>query len=123
MGTWVGQTAAMIAAAVRDGTATPQQVGHEHLEQIERLAPEVGALRPDPPGAVRGRDLGALPANAHLASLPLAGVPVAIKDNDRRLLVERASICCARPARRRGNAEPRRSRRTSVSSYLVYPDV
>ncbi len=80
MGTWVGRTASGIATAVRDGSAKPQQVVHEHLDQIERLEPQIGAfvrLRRERSEA----EAEELSARADLGSLPLAGVPIAVKDN------------------------------------------
>lgn len=80
MSRWAGRTAADIAAAVRAKEVTPREVVAEHLARIERLAGRVGAFR-----AVRAEaalaeadEVGARP---DLARLPLAGVPVAVKDN------------------------------------------
>jgi len=77
---WVGRTAAEIAAAVREKRTTPREVVAEHLARIEQLDGRVGAFR-----RVR---TDAAPAEADevadridLAELPLAGVPVAVKDN------------------------------------------
>ncbi|MFF1639816.1 amidase [Streptomyces sp. NPDC058246] len=79
MTTWVGRTAAEIAAAVREKRATPREVVADHLARIERLDHRVGAFRTLRAEAalaeadeLASRDLGAL---------PLAGVPVAVKDN------------------------------------------
>lgn len=77
---WVGRTAVEIAAAVRSGDASARDVVQEHLDRIARLNPELGAF-------VRVRSATALSeaeavdARADRADLPLAGVPVAIKDN------------------------------------------
>ncbi|MFR9799487.1 amidase [Streptomyces sp. MS06] len=77
---WVGRTAAEIAAAVREGRAEPRTVVEEHLARIERLDARIGAFR-----TVRAQaalaEADALAARADLAGLPLAGVPVAVKDN------------------------------------------
>ncbi|MGW1952966.1 amidase [Streptomyces sp. NPDC001920] len=80
MTSWVGRTAVEIAAAVREKRATPREVVAEHLARIERLDGGVGAFR-----LVRGEaalteadEVGSRP---DLAELPLAGVPVAVKDN------------------------------------------
>ncbi|MFE9021159.1 amidase [Streptomyces sp. NPDC007808] len=80
MTSWVGRTAVEIAAAVREKQATPREVVAEHLARIERLDGGVGAFR-----LVRGEaalaeadEVGSRP---DLAELPLAGVPVAVKDN------------------------------------------
>jgi amidase len=78
--TWVGRTVGEIAGAVRAGTVTPQEVTRQHLEQIDRLDARVGAF-------VRVRDekaaaeAEAVAGRADLTGLPLAGVPLAIKDN------------------------------------------
>ncbi|MCX4885455.1 amidase [Streptomyces sp. NBC_00847] len=80
MTSWVGRTAAEIAAAVREKRATPREVVAEHLERIARLDARVGAFR-----VVRGRaalaEADEVASRADLAELPLAGVPVAVKDN------------------------------------------
>jgi amidase len=77
---WVGRTAAEIAAAVREKRATPREVVAEHLARIERLDGHVGAFR-----AVRAEaalaEADEVGSRADLAELPLAGVPVAVKDN------------------------------------------
>lgn len=80
MADWVGQTATDLAAAVRDGKATARQVVQEHLDRITTLDGEIGAF-------VRVRAAAALDeadridARPDRGELPLAGVPVAIKDN------------------------------------------
>lgn len=80
MTSWVGRTAAEIAAAVREKQATPREVVAEHLARIERLDGRIGAFR-----AVRAEaalaEADEVGSRADLAELPLAGVPVAIKDN------------------------------------------
>lgn len=80
MTSWVGRTAAEIAAAVREKQATPREVVAEHLARIERLDGRIGAFR-----VVRAEaalaEADRVGARADLAELPLAGVPVAIKDN------------------------------------------
>ncbi|GAA3815910.1 amidase [Streptomyces chiangmaiensis] len=80
MTSWVGRTAAEIAAAVREKRATPHEVLAEHLARIERLDGRIGAfrrLRAD--SALAEADEVA--DRTDLAELPLAGVPVAVKDN------------------------------------------
>lgn len=73
-------TASEIASAVRAGELRPTEVVRDHLERITRLDPELGAFR-----AVRAEralaEAAELESRADLADLPLAGVPVAIKDN------------------------------------------
>lgn len=80
MTSWVGRTAAEIAAAVREKQATPREVVAEHLARIERLDGRVGAFR-----VVRAEaalaEADEVGSRADLAELPLAGVPVAVKDN------------------------------------------
>ncbi|MGW2830772.1 amidase [Streptomyces sp. NPDC001286] len=80
MTSWVGRTAAEIAAAVREKRATPRDVVAEHLARIERLDGRVGAFR-----VVRAEaalaEADEVASRADLAELPLAGVPVAVKDN------------------------------------------
>ncbi|MDW8808566.1 amidase family protein [Streptomyces scabiei] len=80
MTSWTGRTAAEIAAAVREGRATPREVVAEHLARIEALDGRVGAFR-----TVRAQaalaEADEVAGRADLAGLPLAGVPVAVKDN------------------------------------------
>ncbi|HEU5334240.1 MAG TPA: amidase family protein [Actinocrinis sp.] len=78
--TWIGKSAAQISAAVRAGDASPHDVVSEHLERIARLDPRLSAFRRvRHEEALAEADLVA--ARADLAELPLAGVPVAVKDN------------------------------------------
>ncbi|MER7491993.1 amidase [Streptomyces pharetrae] len=80
MTNWVGRTAVEIAAAVREKQVTPREVVAEHLARIERLDGRIGAFR-----VVRAeaalREADEVGARGDLAGLPLAGVPVAVKDN------------------------------------------
>ncbi|MFF4144121.1 amidase [Streptomyces sp. NPDC001698] len=80
MTNWAGRSAAEIAAAVRERRATPREVVAEHLARIERLDGRVGAFR-----TVRAEaafeEADEVAARGDLAGLPLAGVPVAVKDN------------------------------------------
>lgn len=77
---WVGRTAAEIAAAVREKQVTPREVVAAHLARIQRLDGRIGAFR-----VVRSAralaEADEVGARADLAELPLAGVPVAVKDN------------------------------------------
>jgi amidase len=77
---YVGQTAVGIAAAVRSGQASPSEVLEEHLERIATLDGRLGAFRLLRTEQVRA-EARALEERGDLAGLPLAGVPVAIKDN------------------------------------------
>ncbi|MET8811268.1 amidase family protein [Streptomyces sp. NPDC004549] len=80
MNDWTGRSAAEIAAAVREKRATPREVVADHLARIERLDGRVGAFR-----AVRAEaalaEADEVAARGDLDRLPLAGVPVAVKDN------------------------------------------
>ncbi|MBX9392470.1 amidase [Streptomyces sp. TRM72054] len=80
MTNWVGRTAVEIAAAVQEKRVTPREVVAGHLARIERLDGRIGAFR-----VVRAEralaEADEVGARADLAELPLAGVPVAVKDN------------------------------------------
>ncbi|MGW4750891.1 amidase [Streptomyces chartreusis] len=80
MTSWVGRTATEIAAAVREKRATPREVVAEHLARIERLDGGIGAFR-----VVRAEaalaEADEVASRGDLSELPLAGVPVAVKDN------------------------------------------
>lgn len=75
-----GATAAEIAAQVRSGGIEPREVVRQYLDRIAELDPAVGAFR-----AVRAEqalaEADAVAARPDRAALPLAGVPIAIKDN------------------------------------------
>jgi amidase len=78
--TWVGATAKQIARAVRRGDVTATQVVADHLEQIAISDPSLHAFR-----TVRAAEAIAeaekVDEQEDLANLPLAGVPVAVKEN------------------------------------------
>ncbi|MEV5736199.1 amidase [Streptomyces sp. NPDC052292] len=80
MTSWVGRTAVEIAAAVQAKDVTPRQVVAEHLARIERLDARIGAFRTVRAEAALA-EADEVAARAGLAGLPLAGVPVAVKDN------------------------------------------
>ncbi|MFJ8196494.1 amidase [Streptomyces sp. NPDC096152] len=80
MTSWAGRSAAEIAAAVREKRATPREVVAEHLARIERLDGRVGAFRTVRAEAALA-EADEVAARPDLAELPLAGVPVAVKDN------------------------------------------
>jgi amidase len=76
---WAGRTATEIATAVRHGDVSATTVVEEHLHVISERDPAIGAFRlvreqavDEARGVLKRRDL---------AELPLAGVPVAVKDN------------------------------------------
>ena len=76
---WAGQTAVEIASAVRAGKATAAEVVAAHLAQISAHDPEIGAfvrVR----SAEAAAEAEAVDARADRADLPLAGVPVSVKD-------------------------------------------
>ncbi|MEV6598083.1 amidase family protein [Actinoplanes sp. NPDC051346] len=78
--TWVGATAKQISRAVRRGDTTATQVVADHLEQIAISEPALTAFR-----VVRGGEAiveaEQVDEQEDLANLPLAGVPVAVKEN------------------------------------------
>ncbi len=80
MSAWPGRTAAEIAAAVREKRVTPREVVAQHLARIAELDPDLRAFR-----HVRAERAPAeadeVGARADLDRLPLAGVPLAVKDN------------------------------------------
>lgn len=80
MPTWVGATAKQIARAVRRGDVSATQVVADHLDHIDRTDRELSAFR-----LVRGGEAiveaEKVDEQDDLANLPLAGVPVAIKEN------------------------------------------
>lgn len=80
MTSWIGRTAAEIAAAVREKRTTPREVVAEHLARIERLDGRIGAFRTVRAEAALA-EADEVGSRADLAELPLAGVPVAVKDN------------------------------------------
>jgi amidase len=76
---WTGQTATRIAAAVRARDVTAERVVTEHLAHIAAHDPELGAFVRVRAGAAVA-EAAAVDARPDLADLPLAGVPVSIKD-------------------------------------------
>ncbi|MFK0282906.1 amidase [Streptomyces sp. NPDC090499] len=77
---WAGRTATEIAAAVREQRATPREVVAGHLERIARLDGRIGAFRKVRADAALA-EADEVAARPDLAELPLAGVPLAVKDN------------------------------------------
>jgi amidase len=78
--TWVGATAKQIARAVRRGDTSATQVVADHLDHIAAGDPVLTAFR-----VVRGGEAiveaEKVDEQDDLANLPLAGVPVAVKEN------------------------------------------
>jgi amidase len=77
---FLGDTAVGIAAAVRAGEASPVAVVEAHLERIRELDGRLHAFQLVRAEEVRAEAL-ALQDRPDLGELPLAGVPVAVKDN------------------------------------------
>lgn len=77
---WVGRSAVDIAEAVRKGTTTATAVIEDHLAAIAARDGEIRAFRRVRAEEARA-EAKAVQDRADLAELPLAGVPVAIKDN------------------------------------------
>jgi amidase len=76
----VGLTAVEIAARVRSGKLKATEVVADHLRQVERLEPELHAMLAQRPQEALA-EAAALEKRADLKQLPLAGVPVTIKDS------------------------------------------
>jgi len=76
---WAGRPAIDIAAAVRSGQVTAAQVVAWHLDRNAEVNPELGAFARVRP-AEAAREAAEVDARAARADLPLAGVPVAIRD-------------------------------------------
>ncbi|MBU2668839.1 amidase [Actinoplanes bogorensis] len=78
--TWVGATAKQISRAVRRGDVTATQIVADHLEQIAITDPSLDAFRLTRDGEAI-REAEKVDDQEDLANLPLAGVPVAVKEN------------------------------------------
>ncbi|MCO1653914.1 amidase [Pseudonocardia humida] len=72
--------AAGIAALVHDGRTSAVQVARAHLARIAERDGEIGAFQAHDPERVL-REAEAVDGRADRFALPLAGVPVAVKDN------------------------------------------
>jgi amidase len=76
---WLGRPATELAAAVREGRVRAAELAHLHLDQLAAVEHRLGAFV-----AVRAEaavaDAEAVDARPDRAALPLAGVPVAVKD-------------------------------------------
>jgi amidase len=73
-------TAAEIAARVHDGRSSAVDVARAHLARIAERDGRIGAFQVHDPERVLA-EAGGVDARADRFALPLAGVPVAIKDN------------------------------------------
>ncbi|HEY6594193.1 MAG TPA: amidase family protein [Asanoa sp.] len=80
MQTWVGATAKQIARAVRRGDTSATRVVADHLDHIRVADPVVSAFRTVRAGAAMA-EAEQVDEQHDLANLPLAGVPVAVKEN------------------------------------------
>jgi amidase len=78
--TWVGSTAKQIARAVRRGDASAGEVVADHLTHIHEREGVLNAFRIVRDGEAMA-EAAAVDAQEELANLPLAGVPVAVKEN------------------------------------------
>ncbi|GAA5195219.1 amidase [Rugosimonospora acidiphila] len=78
-GSWVGATAKEISRAVRRGDTSATQVLADHLDYIRAQQPVVNAFRVLRPEAVAEAE--AVDEQEDLGELPLAGVPIAVKEN------------------------------------------
>ncbi len=76
----VGRAAVEIAEMVRSGQVRPTQVVADHLRQIQEVEPSIHALLAQRPEKALA-EAAELEGRADLAALPLAGVPVTIKDS------------------------------------------
>ncbi|MFC0844521.1 amidase [Streptomyces noboritoensis] len=77
---WAGRTATEIAEAVRQKVVTPREVVADHLAAIAARNGRVGAFRVVRATAALA-EADEVGARTDLSRLPLAGVPVAVKDN------------------------------------------
>jgi amidase len=77
---FLGKSAADIAAAVRDGKVSAREVVDEHLAHIAEADARVGAFRQVRVEQAR-EEAEAVDGRPDRYALPLAGVPIAIKDN------------------------------------------
>src|SRR6185436_13409038 len=72
--------AAVLAARVRSGATSAVQVAQAHLARITARDPVLGAFEASDPQRVLA-EAGGVDARPDRFALPLAGVPVAVKDN------------------------------------------
>jgi len=79
-GSTLGLPAHAIALRVRTGSLSPADAVREHLQHVAAADAGIGAFQRVRAGAAL-REAEALARHPALASMPLAGVPIAIKDN------------------------------------------
>lgn len=78
--TWVGATAKQIARAVRRGDVSATQVVADHLDYIRANDDQLHAFRQLRPGEA-ALEAAEVDNQEDLGHLPLAGVPIAVKEN------------------------------------------
>lgn len=78
--TWVGATAKQIARAVRRGDTSATQVIADHLDHLRKADPVVAAFR-NVRAAEAAAEAEKVDDQPDLGNLPLAGVPIAVKEN------------------------------------------
>lgn len=100
-GGWVGATAKDIARAVRRGDASATQVVADHLDYVAAHEHTLNAFRLVRAAAAVA-EAEAVDEQPDLANLPLAGVPIAVKENTR---VAGLPTWCGSAAARRDVAE------------------
>jgi amidase len=76
----VGLPATVLAARVRSGELSAVEVVRAHLAHLTEVEPRIGALRVVRAGAALA-EAAAVDASPRRSELPLAGVPIAVKDN------------------------------------------
>jgi amidase len=79
LGSYVGQPATVLARAVREGRVSAVDLACAHLDQLAHVEHRLGAFATVRRAAALA-DAAAIDAHPDRAALPLAGVPVAIKD-------------------------------------------
>ncbi|MGY1690869.1 amidase [Geodermatophilus sp. SYSU D01105] len=117
-GTVVGLPATELAARVRSGELSAVDVVRAHLAHLDDVEPRVGAFRVVRREAALA-EAAAVDAAPGRASLPLAGVPIAVKDN-----VAVAGEACtdgspACPARRAAEDHPVVARLRAAGAVVV----
>jgi amidase len=99
-GTVVGLPATELAARVRSGQLTAVEVVRAHLAHLDEVEPRIGAFRVVRRAAALA-EAAAVDAAPDRGALPLAGVPIAVKDNipvAGETCTEGSPACPARPA-------------------------